>query len=171
MGIMESSASEYIKVWYFERDGLFGKSAESLMAKTITNIKLPGFLNGATNSQTDDYAVIAFTGIDTADDVVTVFAAAGRLGAKRGIVFTGKVVDDHLLAMYLRCAATISGVDDVNPASGDFIILCTHLNSLVRRDDAECAPDLLSGGFKFSDEVPADIEKLGENLMPLVNLL
>jgi hypothetical protein len=76
------------------------------MARTITNIKLPGFLNGATITQTGDYAVIAFTGIDTADHVITVFDAAARVGAKRGIVFTGKVVDDHLLAMYLRCAAT-----------------------------------------------------------------
>jgi hypothetical protein len=66
---------------------------------------------------------------------------------------------------------TNSEVDDVNPGSEDFITLCTHLNSLVRRDAAACAPDLFSGGFKFSDEVPADIENLGENLMPLVNLL
>jgi hypothetical protein len=66
---------------------------------------------------------------------------------------------------------TNAGVDDVSPGSEDFITLCTHLNSLARRNDAACEADLFSGGFKFSDEVPADIEKLGENLMPLVNLL
>ncbi|HET6248884.1 MAG TPA: hypothetical protein VFE47_14400 [Tepidisphaeraceae bacterium] len=64
-----------------------------------------------------------------------------------------------------------ANVDDVDPGSVEFSVLCTHLNALQRREGAACAPDLFSGGYKFSDEVPPDIDALGSNLMPLVNLL
>lgn len=61
--------------------------------------------------------------------------------------------------------------DPIDPASKLFASLCEQLNCMVGQSDAECAVDLLAGGFKFSDEIPSDYEKLGERLPAFVDLM
>jgi hypothetical protein len=37
--------------------------------------------------------------------------------------------------------------------------LCAELNRAQYRENAKCSVDLLSGGFKFSDEVPEHLKE------------
>src|ERR1035441_6867135 len=64
-----------------------------------------------------------------------------------------------------------TGEDMLDLSSKAFHCLCKHLNCAMRQADATCSVDLFSGGFKFSDEAPADFETLGDSLMPFVNLV
>jgi hypothetical protein len=61
--------------------------------------------------------------------------------------------------------------DPLDPASNLFANLCKELSACVRKDDATHAADFFSGGFKFSDEFPANFEQLGERLPSFVDLL
>jgi hypothetical protein len=61
--------------------------------------------------------------------------------------------------------------DPIEPTTATFRALCDILDSCATQENATCGPDLFSGGYKFSDEAPADFEKLGDHLLPLVDLL
>ena len=52
------------------------------------------------------------------------------------------------------------------------IHLLNHLNSATLKNDAEWSVDIISGGFKFSDEIPQSASSLSDDLrLPLVTLL
>jgi hypothetical protein len=55
--------------------------------------------------------------------------------------------------------------------SDRFLFLCTRLNATVRRDDASWSVDILSGGFKFDDEIPDGLSEAPELFLPLTTLL
>jgi hypothetical protein len=55
--------------------------------------------------------------------------------------------------------------------SDRFLFLCTKLNATVRRDDASWSVDILSGGFKFNDEIPDGLSESPELFLPLTTLL
>jgi hypothetical protein len=55
--------------------------------------------------------------------------------------------------------------------SDRFIFLCTKLNATTRQEDADWSYDVFSGGFKFSDEIPDDVQESPDLLLPLVTLL
>jgi hypothetical protein len=55
--------------------------------------------------------------------------------------------------------------------SDRFLFLCTKLNATVRRDDAAWSVDILSGGFKFNDEIPDGLSESPELFLPLTTLL
>jgi hypothetical protein len=46
---------------------------------------------------------------------------------------------------------------ELNSNSERFILLCTKLNAMVCKEGATWSADIFSGGFKFSDEVPHDM--------------
>jgi hypothetical protein len=60
---------------------------------------------------------------------------------------------------------------DLELGSERFLDLCTRLNATVRRDDAAWSADLLSGGFKFDDEIPDGLDESPEAFLPLITLL
>lgn len=55
--------------------------------------------------------------------------------------------------------------------SDRFLFLCTKLNATVQRDDAAWSVDILSGGFKFNDEIPDGLGESPDLYLPLVTLL
>jgi hypothetical protein len=55
--------------------------------------------------------------------------------------------------------------------SDRFLFLCTRLNATVRRDDASWSVDILSGGYKFDDEIPDGLSEAPELFLPLTTLL
>ena len=55
--------------------------------------------------------------------------------------------------------------------SDRFLFLCAKLNATVRRDDATWSVDILSGGFKFNDEIPEGLSESPELFLPLTTLL
>jgi hypothetical protein len=63
-----------------------------------------GFGNGAFIETTGDTAVVYITGIDTADDMVKIFAAVRQTGALKGTLFTGRVTSPTDLIRYQRLA-------------------------------------------------------------------
>jgi hypothetical protein len=60
---------------------------------------------------------------------------------------------------------------DLELGSDRFVFLCTKLNATVPRADAARSVDILSGGFKFNDEIPAGLNELPELFLPLIALL
>jgi hypothetical protein len=60
---------------------------------------------------------------------------------------------------------------DLELGSERFLDLCTRLNATVRRNDAAWSADLLSGGFKFDDEIPDGLDESPESFLPLITLL
>jgi hypothetical protein len=52
-----------------------------------------------------------------------------------------------------------------------FLDLCTKLNATAQRDDAAWSVDILSGGFKFNDEIPDGLDESPDLFLPLVALL
>jgi hypothetical protein len=60
---------------------------------------------------------------------------------------------------------------DLELGSDRFLFLCTKLNATVRRDDAAWSADILSGGFKFSDEIPDDFDESLDLSLPLIAML
>lgn len=67
-----------------------------------------GFGDGAFIETTGDTAVVFITGIDTADDLVKIFAAVRQSGATKGTLFTGRVTSPTDLIRY-RQLATVGG--------------------------------------------------------------
>ncbi len=67
-----------------------------------------GFGNGAFIDTTGDTAVVYITGIDTADDLVRIFAAVRRTGATKGTLFTGRVTSPTDVIRY-RYFARVGG--------------------------------------------------------------
>jgi hypothetical protein len=63
-----------------------------------------GFGNGAFIETTGDTAVVFITGVDTADDLVKIFAAVRETGATKGTLFTGPVTSPTDLIRYHRLA-------------------------------------------------------------------
>jgi hypothetical protein len=63
-----------------------------------------GFGNGAFIETTGDTAVVYITGIDTADDMVEIFAAVRQTGATKGTLFTGRVTSPTDLIRYQHLA-------------------------------------------------------------------
>jgi hypothetical protein len=61
-------------------------------------------MNGATITTTGDFAVIHINGIDSGADLRKILRAAVDSGGRRGTVFTGRVVNAHLLEKYERLA-------------------------------------------------------------------
>jgi hypothetical protein len=60
---------------------------------------------------------------------------------------------------------------DLELGSDRFVFLCTKLNATVPRTDAAWSVDLLSGGFKFNDEIPVGLNESPDLFLPLITLL
>jgi hypothetical protein len=63
-----------------------------------------GFGNGAFMETTGDTAVVYITGIDTAGDMVKIFAAVRQTGATKGTLLTGRVTSPTDLIRYQHLA-------------------------------------------------------------------
>lgn len=55
--------------------------------------------------------------------------------------------------------------------SDRFVLLCGKLDDANRRDDASWSAEQMSGGFRFDDEFPRDLDDSPEVVLPLVTLL
>ena len=60
---------------------------------------------------------------------------------------------------------------DLELGSDRFVFLCSQLDATVPRADAAWSVDLLSGGFKFNDEIPDGLNESPELFLPLITLL
>jgi hypothetical protein len=60
---------------------------------------------------------------------------------------------------------------DLELGSDRFVFLCAKLNATVRRADAAWSVDILSGGFKFNDEIPDGLNESPALFLPLITLL
>jgi hypothetical protein len=59
----------------------------------------------------------------------------------------------------------------LEPGSDRFLSLCARLNTTIRADDAEWSVDIMSGGFKFNDEIPDGLRESPDVFLPLITLL
>jgi hypothetical protein len=81
------------------------RGAEAVAPKRVRiDLGGTGFGNGAFIETTGDTAVVFVTGIDTAEDMVKIFAAVRRTGATKGTLFTGPVTSPTDLIRYQRLA-------------------------------------------------------------------
>jgi hypothetical protein len=60
---------------------------------------------------------------------------------------------------------------EVSVDSESFQLLCRELNSMVRKENASWSVDLLSGGFKFNDELPESANGSLQDMLPMITLL
>ena len=60
---------------------------------------------------------------------------------------------------------------DLELGSERFLFLCAKLNATGQRDDAAWSADILSGGFKFNDEIPDSLNESPDLFLPLITLL
>ncbi len=60
---------------------------------------------------------------------------------------------------------------DLELGSERFLFLCMKLNATAQREDAAWSADLLSGGFKFNDEIPDGLNESPDLFLPLITLL
>jgi hypothetical protein len=60
---------------------------------------------------------------------------------------------------------------DLELGSERFLELCSKLDLTAQRADAARSVDLLSGGFKFDDEIPDGLNESPDQFLPLITLL
>lgn len=85
-------------------DNMEGGAGASATKRVRIDLGGLGFGNGAFIETTGDTAVVFITGIDTADDLVKIFAAIRETGATRGTLFTGPITSPTDLIRYQRLA-------------------------------------------------------------------
>jgi hypothetical protein len=69
-----------------------------------------------------------------------------------------------------KCNVASEDGFELTLSSECFRVLCTKLNTTVFKRDAPWSVDILSGGFKFSDEFPDNVNEPAV-LLPLITLL
>ena len=81
-------------------DAMDGDAGSAATRRVRIDLGGAGFGNGAFIETTGDTAVVYITGIDSADDLVKIFAAVRQTGATKGTLFTGRVTSPTDLIRY-----------------------------------------------------------------------